>query len=76
MNDTRLTELTTKMSGLVAEVHNSPILPKKERQKLARKVFDVLGDCDCELRFSTFRPEVPAETQKLYFQLMEFFTKK
>jgi hypothetical protein len=73
MSAERLNLLNSEMRDLYAALSkaNTPA----EFETLSDKAYDVMAELESEYGVPAFRPEVPADTQKMFFALQELLTR-
>jgi len=64
-----LKEITIEMSNLHTAL--SKAHTQAELKTLSDKAYDLMADLETDYGVPAFRPEVPAETQKMFFALQE-----
>ena len=73
MSSERLNQLNSKMRDLYAALSkaNTP----DELKTLSDKAYDVMAELESDYGVPAFRPEVSADTQKMFFALQELITR-
>jgi hypothetical protein len=73
-DDARLTEITTDMARLYAELKDVSVegLTEAERAELETRVLCVTEHLEIEYRIMAFGDDVPYQTQAMWFDLQRF----
>jgi hypothetical protein len=74
MSSERLNDIAVELTGLCAEIQKAAPLTEDERKSLSNRAECVMEDLENEYGIPAFRPEVTAETQKMFFTLQKFVT--
>jgi hypothetical protein len=68
----RMDEITNELLYLYAGLQKTASMTEEERAIFDQRVAEVIADVETDYGIPALSPEVPAETQRLFFALQKF----